>query len=234
MPQVYSSRVEQGTLYVVSTPIGNLADITLRAIEVMKTVNEVLCEDTRHSSRLLSHHCIQVKTSPYHDHNKERRTPEIVSRLQAGESFAVICDAGTPGVSDAAFFLVRACRREGIPVSTAPGASALLAALVASGLPTDRFAFDGFLPRKSGERRRRIESVANEERTIVYYCSPYQVRAVCEDFAAVFPEVKVVLARELTKLHEEYLTGTGAELLEKLPKEPKGEFVVLFHPQGKG
>ena len=226
--------MDQGTLYVVSTPIGNLSDITLRALEVLKNVHEVLCEDTRHSSRLLSHHGIQVRTSPYHDHNKERRTPEIVSRMQSGESFAVICDAGTPGVSDEAFFLVRACRREGVPVSTAPGASALLAALVASGLPTDRFAFDGFLPRKSGERRRRIESVANEERTIVYYCSPYQVRSVCEDFAAVYPELKVVLARELTKLHEEYLTGTGAELLQKLPEVPKGEFVVMFHPQGKG
>ena len=219
---------------MVSTPIGNLADITLRALEVLKTVHEVLCEDTRHSSRLLSHYGISTRTSPYHDHNKERRTPEIVSRLQNGESFAVICDAGTPGVSDEAFFLVRACRREGVPVSTTPGPSALLAALVASGLPTDRFAFDGFLPRKSGERRRRIEATAGEERTIVFYCSPYQVRAVCEDFAAVFPEVKVVLARELTKLHEEYLSGTGAELLERLPKEPKGEFVVLFHPQGKG
>ncbi len=226
--------MDHGTLYVVSTPIGNLSDITLRALEVLKTVNEVLCEDTRHSSRLLSHHGIKVRTSPYHDHNKERRTPEIVSRLKSGESFAVICDAGTPGVSDEAFFLVRACRREDVPVSTAPGASAMLAAVVASGLPTDRFAFEGFLPRKAGERRRRLEAVASEDRTLIYYCSPYQVRAVCEDFAAVYPTVKVVLARELTKLHEEYLIGTGAELLEKLPKEPRGEFVVMFHPQGKG
>lgn len=226
--------MDQGTLYVVSTPIGNLADITLRALEVLKGVDEILCEDTRHSSRLLSHHGIQARTSPYHDHNKERRTPEVVSRLKAGESFAVICDAGTPGVSDEAFYLVRACRREDVPVVSAPGASALLTALVASGLPTDRFAFEGFLPRKPGERRRRLEAVAGEERTLVYYCSPYQVRAACEDFAAVFPEVRVVLARELTKLHEEFLSGTGAELLEKLPKEPKGEFVILFHPQGKG
>ncbi len=226
--------MEQGTLYVVSTPIGNLSDITLRALEVLKSVDEILCEDTRHSSRLLSHHGVKARTSPYHDHNKERRTPEIVSRLKAGESFAVICDAGTPGVSDEAFFLVRACRRDDVPVVSAPGASALLTALVASGLPTDRFAFEGFLPRKTGERRRRLEAVANEERTLVYYCSPYQVRSACEDFAAVFPLVKVVLARELTKLHEEFLIGTGTELLEKLPKEPKGEFVILFHPQGKG
>ena len=226
--------MDQGTLYVVSTPIGNLSDITYRAVEVLKTVNEVLCEDTRHSSRLLSHYGIKVRTSPYHDHNKERRTPEIVSRLKSGEAFAVICDAGTPGVSDEAFFLVRACRREGVPVTTTPGPSALLAALVASGLPTDRFAFEGFLPRKAGERRRKLEAMANEERTIVYYCSPYQVRAACEDFSVVFPEVQVVLARELTKLHEEYMSGTGAELLAKLPKEPRGEFVIAFHPQGKG
>jgi 16S rRNA (cytidine1402-2'-O)-methyltransferase len=223
-----------GTLHVVSTPIGNLLDITLRALEVLKSVDEILCEDTRHTSRLLSHHGVHTRTSPYHDHNKERRTPELVSRLKEGESFAMVCDAGTPGVSDEAFFLVRACRRDDIPVTTAPGASAMLAALVASGLPTDRFAFEGFLPRKHGERRRRIEAAATEDRTLIFYCSPYQVRGVCEDLAAVLPEVRAVLARELTKLYEEYLVGTGAELLEKLPKEPKGEFVVLFHPLGKG
>lgn len=224
----------QGTLHVVSTPIGNLLDITLRALETLKSVDEILCEDTRHSGRLLSHHGIRTRTSPFHDHNKERRTPELVSRLKAGESFALICDAGTPGVSDEAFYLVRACRREDVPVSTAPGASAMLSALVASGLPTDRFAFEGFLPRKSGERRRRIEAVASEDRTLIWYCSPYQVRAVCQDFADVLPATRVVLARELTKLHEEYLSGTGSELLDKLPKEPKGEFVVLCHPLGKG
>jgi len=219
---------------VVSTPIGNLLDITLRALETLKSVDEILCEDTRHSGRLLSHHGIRTRTSPFHDHNKERRTPELVSRIKAGESFALICDAGTPGVSDEAFYLVRACRREDVPVSTAPGASAMLSALVASGLPTDRFAFEGFLPRKSGERRRRIEAVASEDRTLIWYCSPYQVRAVCQDFADVLPATRVVLARELTKLHEEYLSGTGSELLERLPKEPKGEFVVMFHPLGKG
>ncbi|MBK8802659.1 MAG: 16S rRNA (cytidine(1402)-2'-O)-methyltransferase [Fibrobacteres bacterium] len=224
----------EGTLHIVSTPIGNLQDITLRALDVFNTVDEILCEDTRHSSRLLSHHGIKVRTSPYHDHNKERRTPELVSRLKSGESFALICDAGTPGISDEAFFLVRACRREGVPVTTAPGASAMLSALVASGLPTDRFAFEGFLPRKHGERKRKLSALALEDRTLIFYCSPYQIRSTCEDLAEVLPEVRVVLARELTKLHEEYLFGTGAELLLKLPKEPKGEFVVLFHPQGKG
>ncbi|HNY31815.1 MAG TPA: 16S rRNA (cytidine(1402)-2'-O)-methyltransferase [Fibrobacteria bacterium] len=224
----------EGTLHIVSTPIGNLQDITLRALDVFRTVDEILCEDTRHSSRLLSHHGIQVRTSPYHDHNKERRTPELVSRLKNGESFALICDAGTPGVSDEAFFLVRACRREGVPVTTAPGASAMLSALVASGLPTDRFAFEGFVPRKHGERQRKLAGLAQEDRTLIFYCSPYQVRGMCEDLALVLPEVRVVLARELTKLHEEYLVGTATELLARLPKEPKGEFVVLFHPQGKG
>jgi len=226
--------VEPGILHIVSTPIGNLADITLRALEVLKTVDEILCEDTRHSSRLLSAHGVQVRTSSYHDHNKERRTQELVQRLQGGESFALICDAGTPGVSDEAFFLVRACRREGVKVCPIPGPSALLSALVASGLPTDRFAFDGFLPRKSGERRRKLEAVRLEERTIVYYVSPWQVRHACEDLGELYPETRVVLARELTKLHEEFLEGTGTELLARLPKEPKGEFVLLFHPQGKG
>jgi 16S rRNA (cytidine1402-2'-O)-methyltransferase len=226
--------VAVGTLHVVSTPIGNLQDITLRAIDTLRSVDEVLCEDTRHTGRLLAHHGLQVRTSPYHDHNKERRTPELVARLKAGESFAVVCDAGTPGVSDEAFYLVRACRREEIPVTTAPGPSALLAALVASGLPTDRFAFEGFLPRKSGERRRRLEAVAAEDRTLVWYCSPYQVRAVCQDLSELYPTHRAVLARELTKLHEQYLTGTGSELLAALPTEPKGEFVVLLHPQGKG
>lgn len=219
---------------MVSTPIGNLQDITLRALEILRTVDEILCEDTRHSSRLLGAHGIHTRTSPFHDHNKERRTQELVQRILGGESFALISDAGTPGVNDEAFFLVRACRRAGAKVSPVPGASALLSGLVASGLPTDRFAFDGFLPRKEGERRRKLESVRSEERTIAYYVSPWQVRRVCEDMALLYPEVKVVLARELTKLHEEFLEGTGAELLAKLPAEPKGEFVAMFHPQGKG
>lgn len=232
--QEYLLQVESGALHLVSTPIGNLSDITLRALEVLKAADEILCEDTRHSARLLSHYGVTTRTSPYHDHNKERRTPELVSRLKEGESFALVCDAGTPGVSDEAFFLVRACRREGIPVHPVPGASALLSAVVASGLPTDRFAFDGFLPRKTGERRRRLEALRDEERTVAFYCSPYQVRHVCEDLAELYPDRVAVLARELTKVHEEFLSGTGAELLERLPKEPRGEFVVLFHPLGKG
>lgn len=226
--------MEQGTLYVVSTPIGNLSDITLRALDLLKEVDEILCEDTRHSSRLLSAHGVRTRTSSYHDHNKERRTQELVRRLQEGESFAMICDAGTPGVSDEAFYLVRACRKAEVKVSPVPGASALLSALVASGLPTDRFAFEGFLPRKSGERRRRLEGVRQDDRTVVFYVSPWQVRHACEDLGELYPEVKVVLARELTKIHEEFLEGTGGELLARLPAEPKGEFVLLFHPQGKG
>lgn len=226
--------METGTLHIVSTPIGNLSDITLRALEILKTVDEILCEDTRHSGRLLSAHGVRTRTSPYHDHNKERRTEELVQRLLGGESFAMICDAGTPGVSDEAFYLVRACRRAGARVSPVPGASALLSALVASGLPTDRFAFDGFLPRKSGERKRKLEAVRGEERTIAYYVSPWQVRQSCQDLSELYPETRIVLARELTKIHEEFLSGTGADLLAQLPAEPKGEFVLLFHPGGKG
>lgn len=226
--------MDTGTLHIVSTPIGNLSDITLRALEILKSVDEILCEDTRHSGRLLSAHGVRTRTSPYHDHNKERRTEELVQRLLGGENFAMICDAGTPGVSDEAFFLVRACRRAGVRVSPVPGPSALLSALVASGLPTDRFAFDGFLPRKSGERRRKLEAVRGEERTIAYYVSPWQVRQSCQDLSELYPDVRIVLARELTKLHEEFLAGTGADLLAQLPAEPKGEFVLLFHPGGKG
>lgn len=226
--------MDTGTLHIVSTPIGNLSDITLRALEVLKTVDEILCEDTRHSGRLLSAHGVRTRTSPYHDHNKERRTDELVQRMLGGENFAMICDAGTPGVSDEAFFLVRACRRAGVRVSPVPGASALLSALVASGLPTDRFAFDGFLPRKSGERKRKLEALRGEERTVAFYVSPWQVRQSCQDIAELYPETRVVLAREITKIHEEFLAGTASDLVAQLPAEPKGEFVLLFHPGGKG
>ncbi|MEN9355737.1 MAG: hypothetical protein RL318_3062 [Fibrobacterota bacterium] len=219
-----------GTLYVVSTPIGNLEDITLRAISVLRKVDEVLCEDTRHSSRLFQAHAIEVRTSAYHDHNKERRTPELVERLKNGASFAVICDAGTPGVSDEAFYLVRACRREDVSVVPIPGAAAFLSAIVCSGLPTDRFSFEGFLGRKKSERARQFEAIRGTKRTGCWYVSPYQVRTACEELAVLFPESPVVLARELTKLHEQFLRGTAAEILAGLPKEPKGEFVLLFHP----
>ncbi len=222
--------IAASTLYLVSTPIGNLEDITLRAISVLKGVDEVLCEDTRHTSRLLGAHGIEVRTSAYHDHNKERRTPELLERLKNGASFAVVCDAGTPGVSDEAFYLVRACRREDVNVVPIPGAAAFLSAIVASGLPTDKFSFEGFLGRKKSERQRQFEAIRGTRRTAAYYVSPYQVRTACEELSVLFPESPVVLARELTKLHEEFLRGTAAELLARLPKEPRGEFVLLFHP----
>ncbi len=228
----YLQRVDiaPGTLYIVATPIGNLEDITLRALSVLRGVDEVLCEDTRHTARLFGAHGIEAHVSAYHDHNKERRTPDLLQRLKDGASFAVVCDAGTPGVSDEAFYLVRACRREDVNVVPIPGAAAFLNAIIASGLPTDRFSFEGFLGRKKGERHRQFEAIRGTRRTAAFYVSPYQVRTACEDLAELYPESPVVLARELTKLHEEFLRGTAAELLARLPKEPRGEFVLLFYP----
>ncbi len=230
MNNASESVIAPGTLYIVATPIGNLDDITLRALKVLRGVDEVLCEDTRHSAHLFGAHGIEAKVSAYHDHNKERRTPELIERLQSGASFAVVCDAGTPGVSDEAFFLVRACRRENVPVVPVPGAAAFLNAIIASGLPTNRFSFEGFLGRKSSERKRQFEAARGTRRTAAFYVSPYQVRTACEDLAEIFPHSPVVLARELTKIHEEFLSGTATELLARLPAEPRGEFVFLFYP----
>jgi 16S rRNA (cytidine1402-2'-O)-methyltransferase len=190
----------------------------------------ILAEDTRTSRILLGHLGISVKTSAYHDFNKETATPKIIEQLKAGTDIAQITDAGTPGIADPAFYLVRAAISAGVEVIPIPGASAFLTALVASGLPTDRFIFENFLPNKSTQRRKLFESLKDEPRTIIFYETPHRIIKTLEDIKAVLGDVRVVIARELTKIHEEFLRGSAEELLAHFEqKPPKGEMVVMLN-----
>jgi 16S rRNA (cytidine1402-2'-O)-methyltransferase len=229
-------------LYLVATPIGNLEDITLRALRVLKSVDLILAEDTRHSQVLLQHYGVSKPCESYNDFNKEKRTPAYLGRLKAGDRVALICDAGTPGIADPAFNLVKASLAEGVRVHPIPGPSALVTALIGSGLPTDRFAFEYFPPKKSSQRLRKLETLkarwAEDEQhapTLIFYVSPHNVRDFLEELAQVFgPDLHVVLARELTKKFEEFLPGTAASLREYYrERTPRGEYVLLFHPQNK-
>ena len=222
--------VMPGRLYVVSTPIGNLEDITYRAVRVLKEVDWIACEDTRTTGHLLHHYGISTRTLSYHDHNEAERAAELFSRLQSGENGALVSDAGTPLLSDPGYRIVHGAVQAGIRVEALPGASALLAALVVSGLPTDQVHFGGFLPAKQGQRTRLLESLAQEPATLVFYEAPHRILDSLADIAAVLPIRDVVAARELTKLHEEVLRGTATEILEKLATRDsiRGEFVVLI------
>jgi 16S rRNA (cytidine1402-2'-O)-methyltransferase len=217
-----------GLLTLVSTPIGNLGDITYRAVEVLREAGLILAEDTRHSRKLLTHYGITTPVSSYHDHNKERVTPGIVERLAAGEKIALVTDAGTPGVSDPGFYLVRAAIEAGIRVTVAPGPSAVLPALVLSGFPTDQFAFVGFTPKKKGELSRTVAALAEERRTTLFYVAPHQLIKVLGAFAEGLPERPLAVAREITKIHEEVVRGTAAELLEHFgARKVRGEMVLV-------
>lgn len=224
------------TLYIVSTPIGNLEDITYRAVRILKESPLILAEDTRHTRFLLEHFGISTPMESYHDFNKEKVTPRYVEYLQNQGDIALVSDAGTPGISDPAFNLVRACLQAGVPVRPVPGASAMLAALVCSGVPTDHFRFEGFSPKKSAQRLHLLERLKEKaEETLIFYASPHNVDKFLEEIRTVFGEVRVSLMRELTKKFEEHLHGTPSELLEHFKaRPPKGEFVLLFHPQNKG
>jgi 16S rRNA (cytidine1402-2'-O)-methyltransferase len=224
-----------GTLTLVSTPIGNLGDVTIRALDILRDADGILAEDTRHTRKLLAHHGIHApRMTSYHDHNKERVTPGIVERLLAGERLALVTDAGTPGVSDPGFYLVRAALAGGVEVTVAPGANALLPALVLSGFPTDAFIFDGFPPRKKGELGRTIDGLADERRTVVYYVSPHQLVKVLEAFAERLPQRQLAVARELTKLHEEVVRGTAEELLARFGgRKIRGEIVLVVRGVGR-
>jgi len=226
--------VSAGTLVLVSTPIGNLGDMTHRAVEVLGAVDVILAEDTRHSRRLLVHYGISTRLSPYHDHNKERVTPDLVARLLAGERMALVTDAGTPGVSDPGFYLVRAAIAAGVTVTASPGASALLPALVLSGCATDSFAFEGFTPKKRGELERTVAALANEPRTTVFYVAPHQLLKVLDALAAALPERRIAVARELTKLHEEVVRGTASEVRERfVGRVVRGEIVLVVDGVGR-
>ena len=221
-----------GTLWIVATPIGNLEDWSPRAQRLLGEVDLVLCEDTRHSGRLLAAFGIQARLAALHEHNEERATPALVERLAAGEDMALVSDAGTPLLSDPGFRLVRAAAAAGVTVSPVPGPSAVLAALSVAGLPTDRFAFEGFLPARSAARRARLQALVEESRTLVFFEAGNRVAAMLADAAAVLdPSRAVTVARELTKLHETLYRGSLAELAERLAADPdasRGELVVVI------
>lgn len=223
--------MSSGTLYLVGTPIGNLGDMTSRAREVLAEVDMVACEDTRRTGTLLDHFGIEARMVSFFEGNERERTPELVRALLAGRNVAVVSDAGMPGLSDPGFRLVRGCAAQGIPVTAVPGPSAVIAALVVSGLPTDRYVYEGFLPRRGGDRRARLGALAHEERTLVFFESPRRVPQTLEDMATVFgPDRRVVVARELTKIHEEVIRGTVAEVAERLTdrEQLKGEVVLVL------
>lgn len=221
--------IERGTLYIVSTPIGNMADITLRALDTLKSIDAVVCEDTRRTRGLLAHYDVHKPLISYNDINKTSRTPTILAELAAGKSLALVSDAGTPAISDPGFYLAREAIKQGINLVPVPGPSAILAALVISGLPTDRFLFVGFLSRKSGRRRKDIRSFASERGTVILYETALRLPKTAADLAAVLdPDRKVVLARELTKRFEQVVRTDLAHLEGTLAEIPlKGEFVVL-------
>src|ERR1700722_12958099 len=218
-------------LYLVATPIGNLEDITLRALRVLKEVDVIACEDTRQTQKLLNHYAIAARTTSYHEHNERMKSAELVKEMQEGASVALVTDAGMPGISDPGYRLITLAIQHRLPVVPIPGASAFLAALVASGLPTDSFRFSGFLPAKRGERRAALEAAKGSPRTQVFYEAPHRIVETLTDVVEVLgPDRPVVVAREVTKLHEEFLRGRAREGLENLKARAavKGEITLLI------
>ena len=218
-------------LYLVATPIGNLEDITLRALRVLKEVDVIACEDTRQTQKLLNHYEIATRTTSYHEHNEMTKSAELVKEMQEGASVALVTDAGMPGISDPGYRLITLAIRHHVPVVPIPGVSAFLAALVASGLPTDSFRFSGFLPAKRGERRTVLDSIKTSPRTQVFYEAPHRILESLEDVAEVLGGSRhVVVAREVTKIHEEFLRGQATEVLEALKSREavKGEITLLI------
>lgn len=223
------SRIRVMALYLVSTPIGNLEDITLRALNVLKSVDLIACEDTRHTRRLLDHFGIRKPTVSYHEHNEQARTEELVQRLLSGSSVAIVSDAGTPGISDPAYRIVLAAIEHGIVVTPIPGAVAAIAGLIASGLPTDSFLFAGFLPPKKTARRSRLEELKAERATLIFYEAPHRVRETLADALEVLGDRQASLARELTKLHEQFLRGTLSEIAAHFDDtQPRGEMTLVI------
>lgn len=220
---------ETGILYVVGTPIGNLEDITFRAVRILQSVDLIAAEDTRHTGKLLHHFQVATPQLSYHEHNRNSRIPELVQKLSEGKAIALVTDAGMPGISDPGYELVKACVSASIPVVPIPGPSAVITALCAAGLPTDKFVFEGFLPVKGKDRQQRWELLQTESRTIIFYESPHRLRQTLQECANFFgQERQLVLARELTKLHEEFWRGSIEEAIAHYnQREPQGEYTLV-------
>lgn len=219
-----------GILYLVSTPIGNLEDISYRAVRILREADLIACEDTRHTAKLLQHYGIERPTISYHEHNENERSADLLNRLKNGETIAIVSDAGTPLISDPGYRLVSGAAKAGVMVSAIPGASAVLAALAAAGLATDEFHFAGFLPAKSGQRRKELERLAGLGCTVVVYEAPHRIIETLEDVGEIYEDTPVVVTRELTKVHEEFLRGTAQSILLDLNARPaiKGEMTVVI------
>ncbi|HEY7652202.1 MAG TPA: 16S rRNA (cytidine(1402)-2'-O)-methyltransferase [Methylomirabilota bacterium] len=218
-----------GTLYVVATPLGNLEDVTLRALRVLKEVAVIACEDTRRTRILLSHFGIHAPVTSYFEHNKLRKGARLIETLEHGQSVALVTDAGTPGISDPGFLLVKQAREAGVPVVPVPGPSAVVTALSAAGVPADRFVFDGFLPVKPGRRVHRLEALRDLAMTVVCYESPHRILPALEAIAQVFGEREIVVARELTKQFEEIVRGSATTLKARFEAGPvRGEFTLII------
>ena len=221
-----------GTLYVVATPIGNLEDITLRALRVLREVDVIAAEDTRRSARLLNHHGIATRTISFHEHNARSRVPQLISRLEGGESVAIVTDAGTPGVSDPGLELVREAIEKGIRIDPIPGASAPLVALIASGFEMVPFTVFGFAPNKANARQSWLEEISQTPHTFSFFEAPHRIQATLQQAGPLFGERPIIAARELTKLHQELLRGTASELAEQV-SDPRGEFTIVVGPSAK-
>lgn len=220
-----------GILYVVSTPIGNLEDITHRAVRVLSEVDVIACEDTRHTRKLLNHYGVNTKTVSYHEHNERERAAELLESLESGLDLAIVSDAGTPGISDPGFRIVRLALENGVPVVPVPGPTALISALVASGLPSDEFFFGGFLPARKSQRRTRLMELASIPATLVFYEAPHRIAESLRDAREILGEREAVIARELTKLHEEILRGRLSELAQRFStgeEGARGEMVLMI------
>ena len=219
-----------GVLYVVATPIGNLEDITLRALRVLKEADLIAAEDTRHTQKLLSHYDIRTPLTSYHEHNERTKAPALVERLLRGETIALVSDAGTPAISDPGYRLVVAAAAAGLRVTPVPGAAALTAALSAAALPTDRFIFEGFLPEKKKERRERLQGLGDEKRTLVFYEAPHRLRDALDDIEEILGDRTVAIAREISKIHEEFMRGRASEIIARISdRDMRGEIVIVVH-----
>ncbi|MCK4308601.1 MAG: 16S rRNA (cytidine(1402)-2'-O)-methyltransferase [Candidatus Atribacteria bacterium] len=219
----------EGILYICGTPIGNLGDITLRALKILKEVNLIAAEDTRHTKKLLNHYQINTKITSYYEYNKLKKAPYLVEILKSGQDIALVSDAGMPGISDPGYVLINLALKNNIKIIPVPGVSALITALVVSGLPTDKFVFEGFLPRKIKERKRYFKSVENEERTIIFYETPHRLKRALKDMLEVWGDRKIVITRELTKKYEEIIRGNLSKVLAEIntKKEIKGEITLV-------